>query len=229
MELTKVHKIIIVIIFILIIGLFIQKISKKSDIVNTVDNSSASSTTTNIPGTNLSVEGRGYTITQVPINETKKPTIPDLNRDIKFGLNSGLNDEAKKIITEKILALQSSLKKDPTNIANWIQLGVDQKIAGDYDGAIISWKYASDVSSDSISLGNLGQLYAYYLKDNAMAEVYYKKAISRSPTQAYLYVQLSDVYKLIFKDDAKALQILNDGLKQIPNDSSLLDAKKRIQ
>lgn len=230
MQLTKTNKILISLIFIVVLIILGFKFMKKSE-TTIVDKNSKSTTTTPIPGTNLSLESNGakYTITQVPVgNVSKSVPVPDLKRGITFNASLNLTDDAKKIITEKISALQTNLKNDPKNIGNWIQLGTDYKIIGDYTGAIIYWKYASDVSNDSISLGNLGNLYAYYLKDNAMAEMYYKKAISRAPTQAYLYIQLSDVYKTIFEDDAKAREILDEGLKQIPNDTSLLDAKKKI-
>ncbi len=230
MQLTKTHKIIIVIVIILILfGLFVF-FTKKASAPEQVVDTNASTTSTTIPGMNIQMEdGSGYTITQVPVNTTTSVPIPDLNRPVIFGASVSLNEDAKKILTDKIVALQASLKKDPKNITNWIQLGVDQKIAGDFAGAALSWKYAADVSNDFISLGNLGNLYAYYLKDNGLAEMYYKKAISRGPTQAYLYVQLSNIYRDIFKDITKAEAILDEGLKKIPNDPSLLEAKKNLQ
>ena len=230
MQLTKTHKILISLITIGILVILVINFTKVGEAPVTSENNNASTTTTKIPGTDISVDNNGgnYTITQVPVEGSKPVPIPDLNRPITFNSALNLSDEAKKILTDSISNLQNSLKKDPKNIGNWILLGTNYKITGDYAGAVLYWKYASDVSNDSVSLGNLGNLYAYYLKDNAMSEVYYKKAISRAPTQAYLYIQLSDVYRLIFKDNAKATAILDEGLKQIPNDPSLLDAKKKI-
>lgn len=228
MQLTKTHKIIIsLVISLLLTFIYIafDRYNKKS--VSNTD-SVASTTVKTIPGTGLSVEGNSdYTITQIPVEE-KKVVMPDLKRPIVFSPSANLNDDAKKIITDKILSLQTSLKNDPKNIMNWVQLGNIYKITGDYVGAIMYWKYASDVSNDFISLGNLGGLYAYYLHDNGLAEIYYKKAISRSPTSSYLYVQLSAVYKDVFKDGSKASSIIEEGLKAIPNDPSLLEAKKNL-
>ncbi len=230
MQLTKTHKILISLITIGILVILVIKFTKVGEAPVVDVNNNASTTTKNIPGTGISVENNGgnYTITEVPVESSKSVPIPDLKRPIVFSQALNLSDEAKKILTDSISSLQVKLKNDPKNIGNWILLGTNYKMVGDYAGASLYWKYASDVSNDSVSLGNLGNLYAYYLKDNAMAEVYYKKAISRAPTQAYLYIQLSDVYRLIFKDNAKATAILDEGLKQIPNDPSLLDAKKKI-
>jgi hypothetical protein len=229
MQLTKTHKILIVVIVILALVSLYMLFTKRASAPAQVNNTNATSTSQKIPGTDLSIQSNGdYTITQVPVGTSKTIAMPDLNRPVIFSSTVSLNDEAKKIITEKITSLQTSLKKDPKNIINWVQLGVDQKIIGDFDGAILSWKYAGDVSSDFIAYGNLGNLYAYYLKDNGMAEMYYKKAISRGPTQAYLYIQLSSVYKEVFGDKIKALAILEEGLVKMPNDPALLEAKKNL-
>ena len=229
MQLTKIHKIIIGVVTVLILGGLFMIFTKKSE-APSQNTETASSTTTTLPGTNIQVQGNGnYTITQVPVENSTAPKIPDLNRPVTFGPTVSLSADVKKIVTDKILALQATLKKDPKSIGSWIDLGTYEKMAGDFSGAILYWKYAADISNDYVSLGNLGNLYAYYLKDNAQAEVYYKKAISRGATQSYLYVQLSDVYKEVFKDLTKAKAILDEGLKKIPNDPALLEAKKNLQ
>jgi tetratricopeptide (TPR) repeat protein len=182
-----------------------------------------------IPGTNIVVEGKGdYTITPIPVKTEKPILVPDLNRPVIFLASLNLADDVKKILIDKINVLQVNLKNNSNDINSWIDMGIYQKMAGDYAGAVISWKYVSDISNDFVSLGNLGDLYAYYLKDNGMAEVYYKKAITRAPNQSYLYIQLSSVYKVIFNDLVKAKAVLDEGLKKIPNDKSLLEAKKNL-
>ncbi len=226
MQLTNLQKFLIgVVALVALITLHII-LTKNTDVPAQVIGTEATSTSQKIPGTDFVIQGNGdYTITAVP---SETIAIPDLNRRVIFGSTIALSDEAKKILIDKIVSLQASLKKDPKNVTNWIQLGVDQKIAGDFEGAVISWKYAGDVSNDSISYGNLGNLYAYYLKDRSTAEAYYKKAISRAPTQAYLYIQLSGVYKDVFSDISKAKSIIDEGLGKIPNDKSLLEAKANL-
>jgi hypothetical protein len=103
-------------------------------------------------------------------------------------------------------------------------------MAGDYEGASISWRYVSSVSpADFISQGNLGDLYAYHIKDKNLAETYYRKAIQNGPTQVYLYTQLSDVYKNVFKDLVRANAIIDEGLKKVPSDKTLLQYKSNLQ
>jgi tetratricopeptide (TPR) repeat protein len=141
-----------------------------------------------------------------------------------------VSTEAIVLATEHIVSLQSRLKKDPSDFPAWLDLGMYQKMAGDYQGTVISWTYAGRLApTDYISQGNLGNLYAYFLKDNAKAEMYYKKAIANNGVQAYLYVQLAEVYRDLFKDSAKALAIVNQGLVKIPNNGSLLEVKATLQ
>ena len=118
----------------------------------------------------------------------------------------------------------------PGHFQSCIYLGINQKAAGDYQGAISSWKYASYiVPDDFISLANVGNLYAYFLKDNAEAEVYYKEAIGKGPLNEYLYTQLAEIYRDIFKDLGKARTIVNQGLSQLPGSQNLLQLKESLK
>ncbi len=199
----------------------------KSEEVKTIPNTNATTTT------QLNFEGSGdadYTIEQLPDGGTENVPVPDLNRKVIFGSTTNFDDATKKIITEKILEIQNKLKKDSRDLASWLDLGLYQKMAGDFQGAVLSWKYVSDVSSsDFISLGNLGDLYAYYLKDKNLSETYYKRAINNGPKQAYLYLQLAGVYKDVFKDLNKANAIIDEGIKKIPDDKSLVQYKTSLQ
>ncbi len=178
------------------------------------------------------INGNGYTIEQVPVTESKTPAmpLPDLNRPLTVYAGYPVAPEAKTMSETKVTNLQSELKKDSRNWSNWIDLGIYQKQGGDFEGAILSWKYAHYLSpTDYVSLGNLASLYAYFLKDNAQAEVYYKKAIVNGPNQPYLYIQLSEVYRDIFKDIDRAKAIIEEGLLLIPNDPTLTDFKKNLK
>lgn len=228
METTKNKKILSGIFIVLVLAVafyFMYNKNKKSITVN----SDAVSTTT-VGGTNTKVLGSGdYTITQVPIENKKRVPAPDLNRVVVFGKTVNLTEEVKKIVTDKITTLQSDLKKDNTNLNNWLSLGLYQKMAGDYEGAVITWKYVGEVANkDFISFGNLGDLYGYYLHDNAMAEMYYKKAIANAPTQSYLYVQLAMLYKDVFNDLDKARAVIVDGLKKLPDNQSLIETRDNM-
>ncbi len=220
MQLTNTHKIIIsALAVVVLLGIYIvfdRKSKNESDTSFIEDNQTATTTDTN--------NGLGYKIEQIkPGDEIPKP-IPDLNRSVTQSPKANVSQADISSATLKIKQLQGLLKDNPASFAVWLDLAMYQKMAGDYDGAIISWKYASRVrETDYVALANIGNLYAYYLKDNAQAEIYYKQAISRDPTQSYLYAQLFEVYRDIFKDLDKARAILKQGLSKIPNDLNLLD------
>ena len=242
MEITKTHKIITSIVMLAVLLGFYITFDKKSkeDLGKTTDSTiGTTTTTTTSSGGEIKTGGTGgYTITEIPINEGSKipQPIPNLTRSICPVNNTtnemkcdGMTPEVQKVFEKKVSDLREKLSKDPTFVSGWLDLGIYQKMVGDYSGAIESWKYASRLSpTDYISLGNLGNLYAYYLKDNGQAETYYKQAIAKGPTQAYLYVQLAEVYRDIFKDNAKALALIDSGLTKIPNDPSLLEFKSTL-
>ena len=207
---TKVHKIISVAIFLAILtGLYFFDRSRRQQIAIGTPTNQTIATSTN---GNTIINSKGnYTVEQVPINEGRgvPQPIPDLSRPIRPPGSAVVSPEAVTLATEKIKGLQTSLKKNPADFSAWLDLGMYQKMAGDYQGTVLSWQYASKLApSDYISLGNLGDLYAYFIKDNAQAESYYKKAIANGPTQEYLYTQLVIVYRDIFKDNTKALALM---------------------
>jgi tetratricopeptide (TPR) repeat protein len=240
MQLTKTHKIIISIaVLAILLGIYItydrksQKNLEQFKNTDTSQTSSATTTATNGSGIQVNTQGTGtYTITQVPITEGKgvPQPIPDLSRPVVFGNSVSLTPELKLSVTAKINELQTELKKNPANLPAWLDLGIYQKTAGDYQDAVLSWKYASLLApTDYVSLGNIGNIYAYYIKDNAQAESYYKQAITKGQTVSYLYAQLFEVYRDVIKDTVKARTILDQGLAKIPNDPNLLQLQASLK
>ncbi|KKR64777.1 MAG: hypothetical protein UU06_C0041G0001, partial [Parcubacteria group bacterium GW2011_GWB1_40_5] len=240
---TKTHKIVISIVaIVLLLGLYIvfDKKSKNEEVklVDTPNSQDVSSTTPETSNTTNDtaitvVGGTGnYTIEQVSGTEgagVPQP-VPNLDRKITVYPGAIISAESKAVATEKIQTLQSQLKQNTGDVKAWINLGIYQKMAGDYDGAVLSWKYAGRLSpTNYVSFGNLGNLYAYFLRDNAQAEIYYKQAISKGQTQAYLYIQLAEVYRDIFKDMDRARAIITEGLSKIPNDPSLLHFQTSLE
>ena len=227
MQNIKKHKVIIsvalLIIILAIYTLFEKNSRNKGNEQNTQINQTLSTTTSN---------GLGYTIEQIPITENKevpKP-IPDLNREVIIYPEALISPEAKSLSREKVKSLQAMLRKDPSYLAAWLDLGTYQKMGGDYLGSIISWQYASRLSKiDYVSLSNIANIYAYFLKDSINAEIYYKKAISLAPTQEYLYLQFVGFYRDVSKDIPQARKIVDDGLKNIPSSSNLLQLKESLK
>ena len=68
-----------------------------------------------------------------------------------------------------------------------------------------------------------------FLNDKNQAETYYKQAIINGPAQAYLYTQLAEVYRDIFKDLTKAQAVVAQGLLKIPNDPNLLQLQGSLK
>jgi len=225
---------ILFIIFVLIVcaGLgfyFYKKLSPKTQKGVTIGQSNSSSSqtagnTVNIGGVTIQGEGdmKGVKIEPVAITNNKpavNASLPDLNKEIK--ITADMSEDAKRIATAKIQDLSSHLKKDNDNLENWLVLGVYRKMIGDYEGAKEVWEYASAIRpQNSISFNNLGELYAYYLKDNAKAEENYKKAIENDPSAIYIYRNFFDFYRYFAKDTAKARAILEQGIAANPSTSS---------
>ena len=186
--------------------------------------SQASGNTVNIGGVTIQGEGdmKGVKIEPVAITNNKPAAnvpLPDLNKEIK--ITADMNEEAKRIATAKIQDLSSQLKKNSDNLENWLVLGVYRKMIGDYEGAREVWEYASTIRpQSSIPLNNLGDLYAYYIKDEAKAEEYFLRAISIDPSNLYLYFKITDFYRDFNKDTAKARAILEQGIAANPSTSS---------
>ena len=121
------------------------------------------------------------------------------------------------------------LTKNPQEFDSWIRLGTLHKIAGDYKGAAEDWEYASQLfPTSSVSFNNLGDLYLHFLQDYAKAEIDYKKAIVLSPHVVDYYRTLFFMYRDIYKDKAKALGVVDQGLKANPNNNDLLVLKGQI-
>ncbi|OHB09637.1 MAG: hypothetical protein A3I21_01985, partial [Candidatus Zambryskibacteria bacterium RIFCSPLOWO2_02_FULL_39_69] len=219
MQITQTQKIITsTIVVVVLLGLYIyidQKSKQQNQFTNTnISTSTEKTATTTIFGTQVNTTNNvSYTIEQVPIKKKSgiPQPIPDLNRPAT---------------SENILTLQAQLKKNPADFPAWLDLAMYQKMAGDYQGSVISWTYAGKLMpSNPVSFGNLGNLYAYFLHDKTKAEMYYKQAISKGPTQIYLYGQLVEVYLDIFHDTNKARAIIDQGLLKMPNDPNLLQMK----
>ena len=215
---------------------FYKNLSLKTQEGISVGQSNSSSSqmagnTVNIGGVTIQGEGdmSGVKIEPVAVANNKLAVnvpLPDLNRTIKITAN--MDENAKKIVTAKIQDLSSQLKKDSDNLENWLVLGVYRKTIGDYESAREVWEYASAIRpKNSVSFNNLGELYAYYLKDNKKAEENYKKAIENDPSAIYIYRNFFDFYRYFMKDTAKAKAILEKGITANPATSS--DLKNLLQ
>ncbi|MEA2112605.1 MAG: hypothetical protein U9P50_01360 [Patescibacteria group bacterium] len=146
--------------------------------------------------------------------------IPDLDRKITF--EEEFPEEGRLIMVERIGKVVKELKSDPTNISNWLDLGLQRKTISDYEGAKLAWEYAKLIDeSYFVVRGNLGDIYAYYLGDNVRAEENYLKALELGSEHAYLYYKTAEFYRDFLLDNQKAKDIVNSGLEKIPDSSEL--------
>jgi tetratricopeptide (TPR) repeat protein len=164
------------------------------------------------------VSGTGsYTV------EPVEAKIPSLDRPIT--ITADLSDEVKTKLTDILEKNVELLRKEPTRVDLWLQLGVNRKIAGDFEGAIEAWEYVAQVAptaQSAVAHGNLGDLYMYFIKDYAKAVTRFNQAIALNPNMIDYYRSLFYLYKDIYKDPAKAQAILTQGLAANPGNKDLL-------
>lgn len=157
----------------------------------------------------------------VGIEQNANPNMspPDLDRPINITEN--LPDVQKKDLTQKIIELSSVLKKTPDLFETWLILGIYRKTIGDYQGAREIWEYTVALQPGNfISYNNLGDLYAFYLKDNKKAEQNFNKAIELSPNRIQVYNSFYEFYRYVMKDDVKTKALLQKGIAANPGPAS---------
>jgi tetratricopeptide (TPR) repeat protein len=140
----------------------------------------------------------------------------DLNRVVKFPPSFPV--EAQQTWRNNLTQIQEGLKKSSRSYDLWLDLGIQWKMIGDYEGARLAWEYAARIQPESfLAFGNLGFLYGFYLHDNVKAEANYRKALANAPQELYLYEQLFDFYHLVLKDPARARSLAAEGKRATGN------------
>jgi tetratricopeptide (TPR) repeat protein len=117
----------------------------------------------------------------------------------------------------------AALKKDPTLFNDWVALGNDKKLAGDYEGAKDIYIFAGQIRPlNSLSFGNLGDLYMNFLKDYPNAEIAFKRAVVNAGTENSSYIRnLIDLYHFWGKSDLEKQTIL-EAISKFPNEAQFL-------
>lgn len=182
---------------------------------------------------NVGVDATGdYTVTQIPATSTapvaKKVSIPAPELERPINIPAKMSADAAKNVRDGIARVILELKQKPNSYGAWINLGIYRKIAEDYEGASQAWEYAALLSPKSpMTFDNLGSLYGYFLKDSKKAEANFKKAIETGGSKAQYYYSFALFYVDILKDNAKAKQILQQGIAADP--SSSVDLKQLLE
>ncbi|MDO8604768.1 MAG: hypothetical protein Q7K40_05255 [bacterium] len=157
----------------------------------------------------------------VPVQEKKLPPAPELVRATDFP--GSLSPEIKKIALSHIEAIIVALKKDPKNVDNWIELGLQRKAIGDYEGARDAWEYAKALDPQNVvPWGNLGDLYHFYLKNYTKSEENWKKLIALKPSYVHGYRGLYELYMYSMKEKSTQIPVfLNEGIRKNPTSTDL--------
>lgn len=128
-----------------------------------------------------------------------------------------LREAAKNQALEKIKQAGELLKNDYDQQGVWLELGAYRKLIGDYDGAIEAWDFLGVIRPQSyISFANLGDLYAFYLKDFGKGERNFLKSIDLEPANINAYMQLATIYEAA-KESDKIEPILLRGINNSPS------------
>src|SRR3989344_9162287 len=147
---------------------------------------------------------------------------PSLDRALVFP--DSFSEEAKSILTKNVETLKKFIQDNPgTAISAWLDLAIQYKTIGDYDGAIQVWKYlVARYPNDATPLYNLGSTYHLFLKDFGKSERYYKEAIERSPSLTVYYTGLRELYRYSYKQDTTlAADVLLQALEHVEGDQRI--------
>lgn len=181
--------------------------------------SGPNASSTNVNG----VAGTGqYSVETVGVESPKLGAI---------SINASLDAEVRGILRRNIEAQYEILRKEPSRVDIWLQLGVNRKIGGDFEGAIQAWEYvaaAAPTPMVATARGNLGDLYMYFLKDYAKAKTNLSAAIQANPNIIEYYRALFYLEKDINKNPTAARTVVEAGLKANPGNPDLEDLKSLL-
>ena len=139
-----------------------------------------------------------------------------LSEEIANGFESQFNEAVQYI------------KENPNDYLGWAVAGSNKKAVNDYYGAEeLYLEGLKNVENNTVLYYNLADLYYHFIEDYQRAEEFYLKVIEYEPEikQAYSlesYRELSILYRVKFKDEDKAINILKLGLENNPENKNLL-------
>lgn len=171
---------------------------------------------------NLGIEMTGDgKVEMVPIEERKLPPAPTLVLPTNY--LSTNSPEVNKMVLANLEKVIAAIKKDPKSAMNWIELGIQRKTLGDYDGARDAWEYAKAIEPGNIvPWNNLGDLYHFYLKNYVKSEENWKKTIALKPDYMQGYRGLYELYTYSMKEKIGEIPVmLKKGIEKNPDAGDL--------
>lgn len=174
-------------------------------------------------GNNLPVEEKTSTSSpKAAVNDDLRGlSLKIIARPIVVGLN--LSESSKNQAVGKIKELNDLIKQNYDYPEAWQDLGAYRRLIGDYEGAIAAWNFVGLIRPKNyVSYNNLGDLYAFYLKDYDKGEQNFLKSISNEPANINAYVQLATLYEDAYQSREKdAENILLLGINANPSVAGL--------
>lgn len=154
--------------------------------------------------------------------------IPDLDR--KIVIPESVSEEIGEKTTDQIKSIREDLKDNPNNLAPWLDLGILYKTIEDNEGAEEVWLFVTKIRpNDWIAYHNLADLYGYYLQEPQKAEEYILTALEKAPRDVQIYVKAYEIYKDVVGDVHPMKKIVEDGLKELPGDETLLSIQAVLE
>jgi len=197
-----------------LLGYFIFSDLRNSDDTKAREGNMSTTTSEEITG---DVQNENILSDEV-VGELPKAPIPSLERE--FVIPDGIySDEIVENTMAQYNELVSVLNQNPELRDEWLQLALLYKAVEDYEGTEEVWIYVSRVwLLDHVAYGNLGDLYMNYLEDFSKAEEYLISALDRKSDSPQYVDNLYILYRFKQNDPDKALDLLLQGVNQLPNE-----------
>jgi len=156
----------------------------------------------------------------------KVPADPFVNLFEFKIVKTDLTDFEKEKYQKQFEDAVTALTEQPDQLDGWLTLGRVKKNLGDFQGAELAWLKAGEVRpKNSISFGNLADLYTNFTKEYEKAESAYIQAIQNSLGEEHnsaLYRNFYYFYFYNLEDNQKAEAILKEGIENNSGSSDLL-------
>ena len=220
----------VIIVLALLGGIFYIIYNDYKQIKLPLDDTVTKIATTTPPAVNLSTA-----TSKVPVvgaKDNKKASVEDKdilafpipNLDRYYSVPVSLDKSIAEQTVREISSTVASLKKDPAQFNKWLELALLRKIVEDYSGAEEIWLFtAKEWPDSSISHTNLGDLYAFYLKDYPKAEISLKRVIEIEPHNVSAYRNLYMLYANQYTEKKlEAVPILLSGIKNNPKSTDII-------
>lgn len=163
----------------------------------------------------------GYTVKVGTLNSKDLPPAPNMSKKVVFA--DSVAQDVRAAILSGLDAKRSLLAKSPYDFNAWVSLGTLYQMAGDYNQAKAIWEYVTKLyAQNTVTHGNLANLYDAYLHDYAKAESEYLLAIKNDPGNSQNYRNLSDMYTYRYKQNTSSAEdILKQGIAASPDSIDL--------